>query len=134
MSPTVELQAAIVAALKTAPAVAARIGNRVYDSVPPKPVFPYVSFGPSDELSENADCIEGADIAIQIDVWSRAVGSAEAKEIASLVARVLDDADLALAVNALVYFNHEATTVVRDPDGLTTHAVVRFSAFVEFPS
>lgn len=132
-SPTLELQGAIVARLKADAAVSALIAGRVYDAVPSNPTFPYVSFGPSDELSDDADCITGFDIAMQIDCWSRAVGFPEARRISDAVRAALVATDLPITANALVYFTHRQTRLFRDPDGLTSHAAISFEAFAEQP-
>lgn len=130
-SPTLELQGAIVARLKADAAVTALIAGRVYDAVPPNPTFPYVSFGPSDELSDDADCITGFEISMQIDCWSRSVGFPEVRRISDAVRAALVATDLPITANALVYFNHRQTRLFRDPDGLTSHAALSFDAFAE---
>src|SRR4051812_29865219 len=103
-SPSLELQGAIVARLKALPAVSALIGARVYDSVPAAATFPYVTVGPMDELSDDADCIKGFSIAVDLNVWSRAVGYPEAERISDVMRVGLLDPELALTDNALVYF------------------------------
>jgi hypothetical protein len=132
-SPSLELQGAIVSRLGADVAVTNLVGSRIYDAVPDNAAFPYISMGPSDELSDDADCIEGYDITIQIDVWSRGVGSVEAKRIAAAVREVLHDYDMPIVDNALVYFRHRTTRIFRDPDGLTSHAAMEFEAFAEKP-
>lgn len=132
-SPTLELQGAIVTRLKAQPAVTALIGQRIYDDVPAQPVFPYVSFGPSDELTEDAECIEGFEISMQIDVWSRSVGFPEARQIADAVRQALHGYEFNLTSNALVTFQHRITRMFRDPDGLTNHAALTFAGFAEQP-
>jgi uncharacterized protein DUF3168 len=133
MDADLELQGAIVQALKADPAVAALVGPRVYDTVPsnPPPQFPYISYGPSDMLEDDYDCITGQDISVQINAWSRAVGFPEVKRISDAVRAALHDADLQLAVNALVMIEHRQSRTMRDPDGLTSHAALDFAAWVE---
>ena len=130
-SPSFELQVAIVARLKTTAAVTAFVGNRVYDDVPTKPVFPYITVGEGDETSDDADCIDGLEISLDIDVWSRAVGFPEAKRISDEVRKALKTPDLTIPTNAMVYFRHRQTRFLRDPDGLTSHAVMTFEGFAE---
>lgn len=138
-SPSLELQGAIVARLRAFADVSALIGSRVFDTVPRAANgdvtagFPYVSLGPADELTEDADCVRGFDISLQLDCWSRAVGFPEVKALSDAVRRALHDHDLPLSANALVYFEHRQTRLLRDPDGLTSHAVMTFQAFVEQP-
>ena len=131
-SPVLELQGAIVARLKANAAVSALIGPRVYDAVPDNPAFPYVSFGPADEISDDVDCVDGFEITMQIDCWSRSVGFPEVRRISDAVRAALK-AEMTIANNALVYFEHRITRVFRDPDGLTSHAAISFQAFAEQP-
>lgn len=130
-SPVLELQGAIVAALKAYAPLAALVGSRIYDDVPPSATFPYVSLGPTDEVSDDADCIDASEITVQIDVWSRAIGAPESLKIAHEVRAAL--ATLSLTTNALVSLEHRNTRRLRDPDGLTNHAALDFLAVVEMP-
>src|SRR4051812_40258662 len=95
--PSLEMQAAVVAALKQSGALPAVVGARIYDSVPPNATFPYVSLGDCQVLPDKADCIDGAELSLQIDVWSRAVGYPEAKTIAKAILAKLDDRPLTIA-------------------------------------
>jgi len=132
-----ELYAAIIARLKASAAVSAFVGNRVYDRVPsdPKPSSPYISMGPSDATQDDAECIAAQDIVIQIDIWSwgagEAFGSAEVRKISGAVGDALHEAPIVLSNNALVMIEHRVTRVMRDPDGVTNHAAMSFSAFIE---
>ncbi|MBK3745622.1 DUF3168 domain-containing protein [Paraburkholderia aspalathi] len=131
-SPTLELQQALFSRLTTNAALIALIGDRVYDWVPENPTYPYVSFGPMDETSADADCVDAFEISMQLDVWSRSVGYEEARQVADVIRRALK-ADLSLTENALVYLVHRQTRVFRDPDGLTSHAALTFEAVAEQP-
>ena len=132
-SPTYELQGQIVTLLKASPELTALIGGRIYDRVPESPTFPYVSFGPSDEVSDDADCIDGFEVTMQLDVWSRAVGFPECRRIVDAVRKALPEDGILLADNALVTFNHRISRIFRDQDGLTSHGAMTFEAFVEQP-
>jgi hypothetical protein len=131
-SPTHELQVAIVTRLKASAAITALVGQRVFDHVPAEAAWPYVSIGPSYELSEDADCIDAFEISQQIDVWSQDVGYPEARRIADAVRQALK-ADLILADNALVSFEHRITRYLRDPNPLVSRASLTFDAIVEQP-
>lgn len=130
---TLELQGSILACLKGDPVLSTLISGRVYDTVPPEPTFPYVSFGPVDDNDVDAECIYGSLVYQQIDVWSRDVGFPEVKRIAGAVRDALHDKEIALALteNALVDIRHRQTTTVRDPDGLTNHSIMGFEALIE---
>lgn len=130
-SPELELQGAIVARLKSDATVTALIGQRVYDPVPASPVFPYVSFGPRDAISDDADCITAFEISLQLDVWSREPGSKQALQIADAIRTSLDEYAFTLTANAAVLFEHRLTRTFRDPDGLSTQAAITFTGVVE---
>lgn len=133
---THELQVAIVSALRADMAVTALVGNRVYDRVPMEAgkitaEFPYISFGPTQDVPEGFDCIDASELFIQIDAWSRDPGFAEGRKIAKAIKDGLHEQSLTLADNALVYFEFEGRRDIRAPDGLTTQIVMTFRAGVE---
>ncbi len=126
-----EIQVAIVTALKADSDVAAMTGGRVYDRVPANAEYPYISFGPEQDIPEDADCIEASEIILQIDVWSQDPGFREARRVGKAVKRALTEDAITLADNALVYFEYDGRRVLRDPDGNTSHVVLTFRAGVE---
>lgn len=137
MDASYDLEVVVIAALRADEAVSAIVGARIYDRVPSSPaqISPYISMGPSDASQDDADCIEAEEITFQVDCWSwgdgEAFGSAEVRQLSGAVKRCLHDAELALSENALVTLDHRITRVMRDPDGVTNHAAMTFSAFVE---
>lgn len=132
-SPSLELQGAIVSRLKSFAPVTAVVGSRVYDVVPSEAAFPYVSLGPADETSDDADCLTGFEVSLQVDCWSRAVGFPEVKALCDAVRQALHNYEPSLSSNALVSLTHRQTRVFRDSDGLTSHAAMTFEAIVEQP-
>lgn len=136
MSPELELQGTIYQRLKTDPTVASLVNTRVFDRIPEGAAFPYISFNTMDSITDDFDCIEGYALSIQVDCWSRSdttPGYPEVHRMADAVRQALvhEAPPIELAVNALAIFNHSITRVFRDPDGLTSHAVVTFEAVVE---
>jgi|SRR6185503_11429246 len=129
--PSYPIQVAIVSALKADAGVAAIISNRVYDTVPEKPQFPYVTLGDMQVLPDKADCIDGSELSIQIDGWSRAVGYPEVKRLGSAVVAALDDAEIPINGHVAVVFELQSVNYVRDPDGVTRHAIITFHALTE---
>lgn len=137
MNVSEELQRLLFTTLKADAGVAA-ITSRVYDHVPRAngqvtAEFPHISFGPQDATDAGGDCIDGQEITIQLDCWSRAVGSLECKNMVDAVRRALHERELELTDNALAEIRVFLTRVFRDPDGLTTHGVVQVTASVEIP-
>ncbi len=132
-SVSLELQGAIVARLKAYAPLAALVGARVFDDVPSNAALPYVSLGPDQVVSDDADCITGYEVTIQIDAWSITKGLPEVKRVSEEVRAALHGFDLPLSANALVSIEHRQTRNLRDPDGVTNHAAIEFVAFVEQP-
>lgn len=126
IDPSLPLQAALVAAIKGAATAAA---NRVYDKVPttngivPDNLYPFVSLGPASALDQSDGCHAVSEVVAQIDVWSRAVGGVEAKQIAALIL-VAVDAPLTVAGFAVLIHEVEIVRYGREPDGLTSRAII----------
>lgn len=136
MDPTYELTAAIIARLKADSAIAAFVAGRVYDRPPDGTLTPpYISMGPSDAVSDTADCIDGLEITMQIDCWSwgsgEAFASAQARKLAGAVRASLHEAEFQLATNALATISHRITRYQRESDGVTNRAIISITAFVE---
>lgn len=129
--PSLELQIAIVGVLKGDSGLAGLVDDRIFDRVHPSAAVPYISLGPDQVLSDDADCVEGFEIFPQIDIWSRAVGKSEVKAIAGVVRGALHDVDLTLTDFRLVEIRHQNTRYLTDPDGLTSHAAMTFRALVD---
>jgi len=126
--PSLQVQKAIVEALRNASVA----GGRIYDEAPENATFPYVTMGECQVLPDKADCIDGAEIFPQIDVWSRATGYPETKTIVSEVLAALDD-NAALPVDGylVVVFEFMEVRYLRDPDGITRHGAVTFHGLLQ---
>lgn len=140
MTASLSLQTLIYETLRDDLAVKALVVGRVYDRVPaPNGViapstYPYISFGPSDYVPDDADCIVGGTHTMQIDAWSRAVGYPECKNICDAVKRALHKRPLnfgAASPDAVVDINVESVRTIRDSDGITSHGIITISAMVE---
>lgn len=129
--PSIELQGAIVMALKGASAVTAIVGQNVFDAVPESNPFPRLTIGAVQILPARAHDYDGADIIMTIESWSRAVGFPEVKNLGKAVASTLTDAALSISGYRIVDLIPEQTQYLRDPDGLTSHGVHVFRARTE---
>lgn len=131
--PSLELQMALVALLKTPDVLPATVGDRVYDRVPLNAAYPYISLGDGQVLPDKADCIDGSEVFVQIDVWSRAVSYGEAKTIGKAVVAALDDQEDELSVEgfAVIVFELQSVQYLRDPDGVTRHGAITFRALIQ---
>jgi hypothetical protein len=134
MSPAEELQRLVFATLTADSGLGALIDG-VYDRVPDAPFGPkqaYVSFGPTDEVPDDADCIVTSAHTLQIDVWTRGVGAVGCKGICRVVKKLLHDRDdLELTEHALALLWVGSVQVFLDADGLTHHGVVVLTAEIE---
>ena len=130
-SASTELQTAIYNALISAPAVSAIVGTNVVDGKPAS--YPAISFGPSDFVPEDMDCIDGREETIQIDCWVRD-GSKRlrpAKDLADAVYNALHNQPLQMNVHALTRIYVESVRAMMDPDGLTSHSWLSVTAEIE---
>lgn len=132
MSVSVSLANFVIAALKADPIVASLVGSRIWDHPPANRDFPYISLGPDDFRVEDADCIPMREQTLQIDCWSRENGKKwPCKEIVDAVVSVLRDIDGDLADGALVETRIDLARVIDDPDRITAHGIVQFTAIIE---
>jgi hypothetical protein len=125
------LQQAVFAALSADAALTARISARLYDAPPRKSEFPYLVFAEDEEAAWNTAGDIGSEHRIVVDVWSRAGGRRECKEIAASVSAVLDDAALTLTGHHLVSLRLVRTVYGRIDDGRTFRARLTFRAVTE---
>lgn len=135
MSPTRELWKVIRSVLLADTAVMG-LANAVYDKVPKGPwgaKNAYISRGPAFSNDDGADCIDGVEINLQIDVWSKANDSWNTDDIVEAVRLAVHEKELDFVDNALAFVRVELTRIMDDPDPLVTHGIVNVVAAVEVP-
>jgi hypothetical protein len=130
-SPELELQAAIVPLLK-ADATLTPLVNGVYDQPPAAcwaaPKEGYVTMGEAQTLRDDATCLEGGRVFLTLHGWSRKVGYPAVRVIADAVVKALHMKTLAMPTHRFISIMHRQTRTFRDPDGLSSHAVIDFIA------
>ncbi|RVO41364.1 DUF3168 domain-containing protein [Sinorhizobium meliloti] len=136
MDPTYELTAAVISRLKADPTVASFVGFRVYNRPPDGALTPpYISMGPSDALTDDADCIDGLEVTMQIDCWSwgsgEAFSDAQVRKLSGAVRAALHEAEISLPTNALASIRHRITRYQRESDGATNRAIISVTALLE---
>lgn len=134
--PVLALQAAIVAALRADPAVAALVGGRVYDEPPEDVEFPYCRIGMTDlRILRLSGPWADDDVMLSVECHSRPTsGRVEAARIAHAVRRCLDGAALALAGHGLDWLQFTTQAVTQAPDGRSYVGTVAFEAAISAPS
>ena len=132
MSPSVDLHKLIFDRLIADAGVHAIVGDRIYENPPEGATFPYVSFGPSDVIEDDAECITGRVETIQIDCWARQDAQiSPVKALNDAVKTALHLFAGEMTTHALVEMRVGAMRAFMDPDGLTAHGVVTVQAMVE---
>lgn len=111
--------------MRAAVPVTALIGQRFYDGVPNKPVFPYARMNPPQVADDTNSASKMKEVFLEIRVFSRKRGRVETGRI---VKAMLDqmEADLTPPGFGIAYQNHVDTRYLDEPDGLTQSAVIRF--------
>lgn len=127
-----ELQKALFAALTSnAPLTALLGGAKFYDDVPRSATLPYITFGQSTLRDWSTGSEPGFEHLITLHVWTRVTGDRDAHLIISAIRDCLHDAALTVDAHQLVNLRFEFSDTFRDPDGETTHGVVRYRAVTE---
>lgn len=122
--PAAKLQNAIFSALAASGPLAAMIGDRVYDEVPPGSAFPYVTISDAQVIDDGDSCEpDQFEIFADLHIWSRTVGLMEAKEISGLIRSVLLPIENVEDWHVPVV-DFRGTRHGFDPDGLTAHSIV----------
>ena len=133
--PTYELMAATITRLKADAAIAAYCAARVYDRLPDGSATgsPYITVSVTDGVTVDADCIDGMELSMQIDVYSwgggEAFSSVEARKISGLVRASMHEADFSLTDNALAICRHRITRYQRED--IINRAIITITALVE---
>ena len=126
------LQTAIYAKLAADAALGAVLGGpRVYDDVPQRAEFPYLTFGQSSEKDWSTQTDDGIEHVVALQVWSRAAGRRECDDILQAARTSLHNAALTLPGHRLINFRHELSEVRREADGVTFRGTARFRAVTE---
>ncbi|MBX9925513.1 MAG: DUF3168 domain-containing protein [Hyphomicrobiaceae bacterium] len=130
---SLSLQAALVTTLTSDPTLLALTGgaSRVFDFVPPRTPYPYVTIGQTLERDWATGTEPGSEHVVTLQIWSRTNGRREAAVMAKAIRDALHDAPLTLTGHRLVNLRHEFTETRRDSDGETIRGLVRFRAVTE---
>lgn len=126
-----ELQQAVVAALKDDDDLAALVDERVFDSVPARAAYPYLTYGPVLLRDWSTGSNAGQEHAVSLTLYSRQPGFRECYAMTDAITACLDQASLDLTGHKLVSLRFDTAEFERETDTLTTRAVVTFRALTE---
>lgn len=131
-APAVELQKAIFKALKQNGALTGLLGgDKIFDQVPPKTTFPYVTFGRTSLYDWSTGTESGTEQLFTLHIWSRATGKKEALDIMEACKACLHDGALVLEGHHMVNMRLEFAEARYDENLLVHHGLLRFRALTE---
>lgn len=123
-----ELQTAIYSALSGDSNLTSTLGASVFDEVPDQSSYPFVALGEETVVEYDTKDLDGASHTINIHVWSQYKGAKETKQIMDRIHTLLHDSSLSVSGFNLIRMQFEFSDIMRDPDGVTRHGVMRFRA------
>lgn len=104
----------------------------VYDDVPDGAAFPYVTLGESTETDISPKGAGFYEATHTLHVWSRYKGFKQCNEIIDSIAAAFETPlDMAADGYTDCYTRVEYRQVMRDPDGITRHGVVRIRVRIQ---
>ncbi len=97
-----ELQKAMLAALKADTSLEGLIEGRIYDRVPPKATYPYVTLGSSNTYDWSTATERGSEHLFTLNIWNRADGRKSVLRIMHAIEQLLAAAQLRLDGHRLI--------------------------------
>jgi hypothetical protein len=127
------VQQAVIMALSNSAEVQAVLGAtpRIYDHTPPGVVFPYVVYGAAHVVPQDSKTETGFEQIIGLSIWSRYRGGKEARDIFQALYDTLHRAALTVTGQVFLSCEFHSGDFALENDGLTTHAVARFSIITQ---
>ena len=123
------LQTTIYNALNVS-AITTTLSCGVYDEVIEGNTYPFITLGEETTIDYSTKTASGSETTINIHIWSQYKGSKQTKEIMDKVHDLLHDSNLSVTGFNLINLRFEYSDIMRDPDGITRHGVMRFRAII----
>lgn len=125
-----QLQSAIYSTLNGDNNLTNTLGAGIYDEVLENATYPFVSLGEETAIDYSTKDLQGGEFTINIHVWSQYKGAKQAKEIMDRIHTLLHNSSLSVSGFNLINLRFEFADILRDPDGVTRHGVMRFRAII----
>lgn len=122
-------QQAIYSALNVS-ALTSDLSCAVLDEVKQSQNYPFLTIGEETAIDYSTKDVVGGEYTVNIDVWSQYKGSKETKQIMDKVHDLLHNKNLSVTGFNLINLRFEFSDILRDPDGVTRHGVMRFRAVI----
>lgn len=124
-----QLQQALFTALNVS-ALKTDLSCAVLDEVTQDQSYPFITLGEETTIDYGTKSQNGGETTVNIHIWSQYKGSKECKQIMDKVHDLLHDSNLSVTGFNLVNCRFEYSDIVRDPDGVTRHGIMRFRAII----
>jgi len=132
LNPALDLQTAIHSALINHAGLTTALGGpNVFDDVPQRTRFPYVTTGDIETRDWDTQTSIGHEHIITLHIWSDHRGRKEAQTIIGEIDDALDDQALALQDHNLINLHAVFWSALRDLEGKVYHGIVRLRAVTE---
>jgi hypothetical protein len=125
----VTAQLPLYAAIYTALAASPPIGAGIYDAVPQGAAYPHVEIAGGRAYDWSAQIMRGEETIIEVHVWSRYAGYAEARTLLGKIKDRLHEASLSLTGATFIDCRFSDLDLFTDADGATRHGIIRFTAW-----
>jgi Protein of unknown function (DUF3168) len=132
---TLDAGAAVQTAVWQALTADPPIGAGVYDRLPENAPYPQIEITGGAQRDWSHAVVRGEQITVELHIWSRYNGFAEARSLMAQVRKRLDLQPLVLPVEGMTLVDLMYTTadLMLDVDMMTRHGIVRFNATVTVP-
>ena len=124
------LQTTIYTTLSNDNTLTNTLGAGVFDEVVENASYPFVALGEETAIDYSTKDLDGGEFTINIHVWSQYKGAKQTKEIMDRIHDLLHDSSLSVSGFNLANLRFEFSDILRDPDGITRHGVMRFRAII----
>lgn len=88
--------------------------------------FPFITISEMTDAEFDDDTYTGFDTALVIHVWSRASHTIETKTIQTAIYQALHRQNLSISGASMITLEHQSSSTIRDPDGVTIHGISQF--------
>ena len=122
------LQSSVYSTLSNDNTLSSTYGASVFDDVPEDTSYPYITIGEDNITEFGTKDLDGTTRTMTIHIWSEYKGSKETKQIMDRIHDLLHDSSLSVSGFNLINMRFEFSDIMRDPDGITRHGVMRFRA------
>jgi len=124
------LQTTIYSTLSNDSTITSSLGAGVFDEVSESATYPFIALGEETSTDYSTKDLNGGETTINIHIWSQYKGAKQTKQIMDRIHDLLHDSNLSVTGFNLVNLRFEFSDIMRDPDGVTRHGVMRFRAII----